>query len=220
MVSLRGRLSSFNILDPITRQEWAEDLHDTEILVLDCLRPVLDALGLSEDKDGGKFLVAFDTLLQETGATEAIVVHHMGHGGQRARGDSRILDWPDATWSMTRQEVDDSKSQIYFSAHGRDVDVDESLLEYSGHEARALRLTTGDRRQIQTDDAMQRIVDLVSVQPHLTGRAIQTALGGNKKINDTALARAVEHGLLVRYTGPRNAYQYTLRNSTGPVIPP
>ncbi len=219
IVSLRGALSTFDILDPVTRQGWAAELHGTEILILDCLRPVLDALGLDENKDGGKFLVAFDALLAETGASEAVVVHHMGHGGNRSRGDSRILDWPDATWNVTREDVEDSKSPRYFSAHGRDVDEAERLLEYDESDGRALRIVGGDRRQTGQETIMHRIIDLISVQPHLTGRAIQTALGGKKKNNDEALARALREGHIVRYTGPRNAYQYTLKNSALPVIP-
>jgi hypothetical protein len=219
IVSLRGALASFDILDPVTRQEWARELHGTEILVLDCLRPVLDALGLDENKDGGKFLVAFDALLAETGASEAIVVHHMGHSGARSRGDSRILDWPDATWNVTREDVEDPKSPRYFSAHGRDVDESEKLLEYVENDGRALRIIGGDRRQAGADEALQKIVDLLTVQPHLTGRAIQTALGGNKKRNDEALARGVREEKIIRYPGPYNGYRYTTKNSMVPVIP-
>ncbi len=32
----------------------------TDVLVIDCLRPALDALGLSEDKDAGRWLDAPD----------------------------------------------------------------------------------------------------------------------------------------------------------------
>lgn len=219
IVSLRGALTSFDILDPVTRQAWAHELHGTEILILDCLRPVLDALGLDENKDGGKFLVAFDALLAEVGAGEAIVVHHMGHGGSRSRGDSRILDWPDAVWNVTREDVEDSKSARYFSAHGRDVDEAEQLLQYDEADGRSLKIIGGDRRQSQADEAMRKIVDLLTVQPHLSGRAIQTALGGNKKRNDEALARAIREELIVRYAANRG-YQYTVKNPTHPVIPP
>ena len=44
---LRGQAAAFNIIDPDTRRRWADSLRerDTENLILDCLRPVLDALG-------------------------------------------------------------------------------------------------------------------------------------------------------------------------------
>jgi RecA-family ATPase len=102
IVALRGAASSFNILDPEVRARWADNLRGTKFLILDCLRPILDALGLDENKDAGKFYVAFDALLKEAGIPEAFVVTHMGHTGERARGDSRNLDWPDVTWNLVR----------------------------------------------------------------------------------------------------------------------
>jgi hypothetical protein len=123
-ISLRGRAASFNVLDPDVRGVWAAHLRavHTEDLVLDCLRPVLDALGLDEQREAGRFLVAFDALLEEAGIPEALVVHHMGHGGERARGDSRLRDWPDAEWRLVRRD-DDPASPRYITAYGRDVEV-------------------------------------------------------------------------------------------------
>jgi len=80
LVCLRGRLTTFGITDDTTRADWADIMADTDFIILDCLRPCLDALGLSEDKEAGIFLTAFDALCREAGAREAAVVHHMGHG--------------------------------------------------------------------------------------------------------------------------------------------
>ena len=104
-VSLRGRLSTFNLLDEGCRQDWIQRLSviGCDYLILDCLRPVLDALGLDENRDAGKFLVPFDTMLTGAGIGNALVVQHMGHHGERSRGDSRLQDWPDAIWRLVRE---------------------------------------------------------------------------------------------------------------------
>jgi hypothetical protein len=80
---LRGNAAAFDILQPEGRARWATRLRErnVDVLVLDCLRPVLDAHGLDEHRDAGRFLVAFDLLLREAGIGEAIVVHHMGARG-------------------------------------------------------------------------------------------------------------------------------------------
>jgi hypothetical protein len=106
--SLRGRGAAFNLLDVELRTQWAERLrsHGTSYLVVDCLRPVLDASGLDEHRDIGRFLVAFDDLLREAGIGEALIVHHMGHTKERSRGDSRVRDWPDAEWKLLRAGTD------------------------------------------------------------------------------------------------------------------
>jgi hypothetical protein len=86
LVSLRGALAVFNILTR-PNAKWATRLRalDTRYLILDCLRPILDALNLDEQHDGGRFLVAFDALLRETGISEGAVITHMGHRGVRPR---------------------------------------------------------------------------------------------------------------------------------------
>jgi len=103
------------------------------------MRRILDALGLSEDKDAGKFLTGFDAMLTEAVITDAMVIHHMGHSGERARGDSTILGWGDSLWKMVRKD-EDPASQRYFSAFGRDVDVQECELSYDAT-TRSLTIT-------------------------------------------------------------------------------
>lgn len=177
VVPLRGRVSSFNILDGLVRKQWAEMLKGYDVVVLDCLRPVLDALGLDESKDAGKFLVAFDELLAEAGVSDAMVVHHMGHAGERSRGDSRILDWPDATWKIVREKADDADSPRFFSAFGRDVSVHESRMAYD-RATRGLTIVGGNRLDGAIDDVLPALVQLLSnhLEDGLSKNAIEVAL--------------------------------------------
>ena len=84
-IPLRGNTSVFDILDASRYAWWVATLRQLgcAYLILDCLRPVLDALGLDEHHDAGRLLVAFDALLSDAGIGEALVVHHMGHVGER-----------------------------------------------------------------------------------------------------------------------------------------
>jgi hypothetical protein len=139
---LRGRAGEFDILNRDIRAEWAERLREAGVtyLILDCLRPVLDALGLDEHKEAGKFLQAFDTLLAKAQIPDSLIVHHMGHAGERSRGDSRFRDWPDVEWRIVRQN-EDPASPRYLTAYGRDVDVPKTVLTYDDA---TRRLTVGD----------------------------------------------------------------------------
>jgi RecA-family ATPase len=110
---LRGKASSFDILDPVIRSEWAVRIQGHDIVIVDCLRPILDALGLDENRDAGRFLTAFDELLNQADVSEALILHHMGHTGERSRGDSRIIGRPDATWKMFREDTEDEDSPRY-----------------------------------------------------------------------------------------------------------
>ncbi|MGH3934869.1 MAG: AAA family ATPase [Pseudonocardiaceae bacterium] len=131
VVPLRGRVSSLNPLDPALRAEWSAILRrlGAEVLILDCLRPVLDSLGLDENHDTGRVLVALDELAASAGVGEFALIHHMGHAGERSRGDSRLRDWPDAEWRIIRAD-DDPASPRFFTAYGRDVEVPETALQF------------------------------------------------------------------------------------------
>lgn len=196
IIPLRGAAATFDILDPVIRQQWAKRLAGTDFLILDCLRPVMDALGLSEDKDAGKFLAAFDALLEECGAGEAVIVHHMGHAGNRSRGDSRLLDWPDATWTLKREDPEDPKSPRFFEALGRDVNVDESLLDWND-ETRELKIIGGSRREVRTTGIQDKILDHLRTYPHSSAREIEAMLRGKGASNATirtALTELTERG--------------------------
>lgn len=141
VVTLRGRLTDFNIVDEDVREVWAGMLTGTDYLILDCLRPVLDACGLDENHEAGIFLNAFDALLKQADIDNALVVHHMGHSANRSRGDSRIMDWPDALWKLTRTDPEDPASKRFFTAFGREVNITQQPLHYTdGH----LVLNDGD----------------------------------------------------------------------------
>ena len=160
---IRGRVSSFNIIDPTVRSQWAALLRGTDFLILDCLRPILDGLGLDENTQVGTFLSALEELLREAGIGECVLVHHMGHSGERARGDSRLLDWPDAIWNINRKNTTDPKSDRVFAAHGRDVDVSPQRLVFDPS-TRHLSLETApfdmSAQDATTLDVLQYLSDI------------------------------------------------------------
>lgn len=180
LVSLRGQLATFDIIDPATRAEWARHIGPADVIIFDCLRPALDALGLDENRDAGRFLVAFDALKAEAGIGEGLLVHHMGHNGERSRGDSRILDWPDATWRIVR-ETDDPSSARYFSAFGRDVDLAEGRLEFDPTN-RHQTYAGGSRREARATGALDvlapAVLAFVADNPGCSGTKIENGLRG------------------------------------------
>jgi hypothetical protein len=196
---MRGKASRFDITTSDVRAKWAADLKSfaAAVVVLDCLRPVLDALGLDENRDAGKFLVAFDALLDESGANEGAVVHHFGHGSERGRGDSRILDWPDATWNLLRKDPDDPASERYFKANGRDVDVRESQLGYDEGN-RKLTHIGGSRADADADAALPHVVTYLRQQDGASQTAIQTKLKDEQGIPVRVTKRAIDAGIYKR----------------------
>jgi len=84
LVALRGSVSTFDLLDDETRAQWADDIKGADVAVLDCLRPILDALGLDENREAGR-LPRSTRCSRRAGVRDALLVRHMGHSGERAR---------------------------------------------------------------------------------------------------------------------------------------
>jgi len=227
VIPLRGAVSSMDLLNPQTLARWATLLAGLrpEFVILDCLRPVLDALGLDESRDAGRFLVAFDELLKTAAVSEAVVVHHMGHTGERSRGDSRIRDWPDAEWRLVRQaeagEEPDPAAPRFFSAFGRDVDVAEGALRFDPAN-RHLSLTGGNRRDVKAEAALSAVLEvLAGAVESLSGRAVWELLKNGSEHSQKAVREAVKLGVqraeILTEDGPRNATLHFLNSSSASV---
>lgn len=206
IVSLRGRVSSFDILTAEGRRRWAAHIGRADVVVVDCIRPILDALGLDENRDGGRFTVALDELLAQVGpeegiAPECIAVHHTGHGGERSRGDSRFLDWPDATWRIAREDANDPASDRFFSAFGRDVQVPEGRLEFDPA-TRSLVLGEGNRKEgkLYRDMAAvaPSVVEFVAANPGASGAEIERSVESPRSVVRLAVKALWQDGTIVK----------------------
>lgn len=201
-ISLRGREASFNVLDPATRGRWAETLArlEVDVLILDCLSPMLTAFGLDEDGAARPFLDALGVLCEEAGIANLLVVHHMGHGANRARGDSRIQDWPDANWKQERVNARKEDSPRVFSAFGRDVSVGESRLDFDVQTRKStIALATGSRKDVKVAAAVDDVVGFVTENPGASVRGIQDGLKESGHARDRirdAIKQAIDDGYL------------------------
>lgn len=221
--TLRGMAAKFNLLDEDIRARWAAKFcaAGTRVLILDCLGPILSALGLNESKNEevGPLLDAIISMATAAGIEEVLIVHHMGHGPERARGASRLRDWPDVEWRLMRQRDDvnpfaepDPNAPRFFAAFGRDVDVREGQLLFDAA-TRRLAYAEGNRRESRTNGALVAALTYVAENPGVSGRAIQgalTSLGvAQATARDTTKALVVD-GLAVTADGPKNSRLHTI----------
>jgi AAA domain len=211
VISLRGRVGAFNLLDERCRRDWAQRFADLgcEYLLLDCLRPVLDALGLDESHDAGKFLVQFDALLADAGISDSLLIHHMGHNSERARGDSRLEDWPDAIWRINREDPNDQTSARYFSAVGRDVNVPEGRLSFDA-DTRRLTYAAGSRSDAKAEAARASIIRLLASASDPAKAGDIDALNYPRNVIREVLAELIAKGVVDKKTGRSNAQLHTI----------
>jgi hypothetical protein len=212
--SLRGKVSAFDILDPPGRQRWAARLKSvgTEVLIFDCLRPLLDSFGLDENNDVGLVVVALDELVARAEISELIVVHHMGHTGERSRGSSRLRDWPDGEWRLLRKDQEkgqeDPTASRFFAAYGRDVAVGESRLEFD-QTTRHLTIVGGSRKAAAVEELMPRLLAELVEHPDLSAKGVEDALTVPYVITRALVRATLQEGLrselVVKRDGNGNA---------------
>lgn len=153
IVPLRGQTTAFDILDPDKRFELVKLYEGSEVYILDALRPALDSFGLDENREAGRYVQAWKNFIYELGGEESVIVHHMGHSGERARGDSGLIGGVDGTWKILLQDPDDpgnkeadpAEATRFFSAYGRDVDEPEQQL---GGPPEHMVVVGGTRREV------------------------------------------------------------------------
>jgi len=204
---LRGRVGSFDILQPAVRAEWAAMIRGTGagVVTFDCIGPVLAALGLNENDSSevGRFLVAFEALLDQAGVAEAALAHHMGHAAERSRGASRLRDWPDAEWTIVYERPKNGDTEPspragrYFAAAGRDVAESEQRLDFDAV-TRRLTVAGGSRKDEQQAGMLAAITGYIEARAEddCTQNRIVDAVEGRASDIRVALDRAVVDGTL------------------------
>jgi hypothetical protein len=218
VIPMRGRAGAFDIVDKDVRAGWVEILKSRGVkyLILDCLRPILDALGLNEHSEVGVFLTALDALLAEADIPEAVVVHHMGHAHERSRGDSRLLDWPDVNWTLVR-ETEDPASARFIKAYGRGIDVPETKLDYNPI-TRRLGVAGGSRRDSKLHAALPAVLAFIGAaqKPPSLRNILEGLKDGEHSDKDLrgAVKLGVREGKIATESGPKGATLHRLVEKT------
>lgn len=219
-----GAGAAFDPLVPEVRARWADSLAGVDVLIIDCLEPLLLGLGLNPWNDGRRLLTAIDSLAAEAGIGSVIVLHHTPNGGNREAGDHGIRGWPDVRWFIRCEAPEDPTCPRYFLAHGRDVAVSDRLLELdsetghltarSGADAFKVKLARGASAAASSRDALLAALAADGGDGWTAGQIdhIGKAAGLARDTARGARTAAVRDGLLAvgKATGRSGANIHTL----------
>jgi hypothetical protein len=172
IANLRGSATALQLSSAAGRKLTAQFLQDNgaEIVILDPLAPVLATLGLDENSnsDVAQFFAWWSETLHLAGVRDDVVVHHTGHAGDRSRGASRLLDEPDAIWTLTRGKDTESTPEDpyghiaprYLGAYGRDVEQPPRMLKYDSatHRLEMTDMTPSAVRRGGLDDYIRAVM--------------------------------------------------------------
>ena len=161
----------------------------------------------NSNSDVGVFLDTLDVIKERAGISNLVMPAHTGRnqesGIDRARGATRLDDWADVRWILTKNDTGDR----FFSADGRDVNVAEHLLAYN-HETRQLSVDRQISKGNQTREAMiQEIIDVVTARPGISATELADAIKGNTNTRQNIVKKLVDEGTLsIRYVGQSRLY--------------
>lgn len=220
VLNLRGKATALTLNSDAGRAKLAQQLADldAEVVILDPLAPVLASLGLDENSnaDVARFFAWWADTLAQAGVVDDLVVHHTGHAGQRSRGASRLLDEPDAVWTLTKsdggEDQDDLKELFgdgptrYLQAYGRDVELPDEGLEYDP-QTRGLSLNGQAKGKANGKKIERAVLKVMADRSPRTKNAIIKEVGGKRENVYQAVERLLASGELVDLgTKSRNGY--------------
>lgn len=161
---------------------WLKE-HDVSFWIADPFARAAVGTDENSNTEVGVWLDTFDVIKERAGVSEGVLPTHTGRaeqesGSERARGATRLDDWADVRWIMTK----DKQDTRFFRATGRDVELSEEKLSYD-EATRTYRIGGGDRRWVERRAKAQTILDYINANPGCSGRQIQLAVGGNKDLN-------------------------------------
>jgi len=139
----------------------------------------------------GKFLDTLDVIKRRAGVRDLVLPTHTGRaemsaGQEHARGATRLDDWADVRWILTRENSD---SPAYFRASGRDVTWSESQLSYD-EETRTLTMgAKGNRSRAENkrDLIMTAILQAVRESPGINTSDLRNIVKENLGTMDVKL---------------------------------
>lgn len=181
---LRGEEVEWLIVDPAARA-WS-GLVDNE----------------NDNAKVARFTEALDALKEAAEVPNLLLTTHTGRakreeGEEAARGATRLEDWADSLWYLTR----DRDGARALRATGRDVEVEALDLQF--HPDRRLTATGLTRSQRRTEEGIDHAVDALALieaageEPPKTS-ALEAAMDGDRNKRNAWIQAAVERGLIDR----------------------
>lgn len=198
--------------------EWLR-ANDVGFIIID---PVARAwLGLVENENDNSgvslFADAVDQLKRRSGVADAVLAAHTGRAEQvqddeRSRGATRLQDWMDAGWYLTKDPKTGSRS---LRAEGRDVDVSATILHYD-NDTRSLSWTGETRQQHRAESgaiavlAALRTLAATGRYPTPGGELRDAIQDLAKEARGPAIQHAIDQGWVTVKPGAKNAKLHSL----------
>jgi len=220
MVHLRGMRLPITIP---TVEDYVVDLlqaSQTQTWIVDPFARAFSGCGdENSNSDVGVFLEALDVIKERAGVENLILVAHTGRnaeeGNQRARGATRIDDWADVRWMLTKNETDER----FLSASGRDVEQPEFMLSWDASARRMSRGQSISKTQRTKAKKVDDVLAYIVAHPRCLGKDITAEVAGKTEYVQAAIKQLVKEGkVIVEHVAGANLH-IAIASTTGFISP-
>jgi hypothetical protein len=128
---------------------------------------------------------------------------HAGNDAKKIRGATALTDHPDGIWFL----FNDEDKNRYFSAIGRDIELDEGQIIY--HKAlHTLEFTGTGKKATRESSASERMLTFIRLNQGANASAVDESVGGTKASKIRVRSKLVKDGLVEVRKGPNNSNLY------------
>ena len=215
VLNLRGyRLTLTDTATQAWVIRWLRD-HNVHHWVMDPFARAFTGSGdENSNSEVGVWLDIVDSIKEQSGIDTLTLPTHTGRlaqvvGAERARGATRLDDWADIRWLLTKDDND----RRFIRFEGRDVDVEEEELTWEADTRTVLLTGRGGRKKVKTADIQDVVWEFVRDNPGCSGKKVREGVSkGSGQDRTNALNSLMDAGRVRREGGP-SGYQFW-------VIPP
>jgi hypothetical protein len=187
--------------------------HEIEVWILDPFARALVGSGDENDNtEVGRFLDTLDVIKEQSGVTELLMPTHTGRaefepGKERARGATRLDDWPDVRWVLVKGDED----RRYLTCSGRDVDEAEMGLAYDTT-TRGLTVAGAGRATTKRSGLRGELFAYIQTNPGLGVNELYDAFPNRKRELVAALHELTASGAVEVRQGPKRKHLHFARS--------
>jgi hypothetical protein len=178
---------------------WLQE-HEVSFWVVDPFARAFTGCGDSENDNTavGAFLDTLDVIKARAGVRDLVLPTHTGRmehdqGQERSRGATRLEDWADVRWLLTKGDTEETAETRFFRATGRDVEVPEGRLDWDEAD-RSVKHAGGDRKHTAKRQREQAVLMYVQDNPGSSQNTIEQNVVGKAAEVRAALKSLVSSG--------------------------
>jgi hypothetical protein len=197
---------------------WLQD-HEVSFWVVDPFARAFTGCGDSENDNSavGVFLDTLDVIKARAGVRDLVLPTHTGRaehdqGQERSRGATRLEDWADVRWLLTKGDTEETAEVRFFRATGRDVDVPEAAIAWDETD-RSLSHGGGDRKWMAERRRQEAVLAYVADNPGCTSNAVEHAVTGKATAVRASLKQLVASHHIEAEQTPNGVQHRALRDT-------